>query len=288
VDFRSQATVPVRWHDRVIGTMGVRSRTPSAYSEEDVKFLEIYAGFVAQALNTANLIRLEHAFTHEQLAEQLAQEINEPINSVLNEVYLLLQEYIGHDSNTLKRLRTIEGDVDKVRQAIRKVIESERPRLVGVAKGGRDQVLKGKHILVADDDEAIRQSMHDILTREGCVVELAGDGEAAMELLKREASFDLVLSDIKMPKLDGYALYAGIRQMYPEMPVILMTAFGYDPDHSIVRARKQGLEVVLFKPFKVTVLRKEIHKALVAGQTAKAKKQESAEGPRTGDPDKQS
>ena len=55
-----------------------------------------------------------------------------------------------------------------------------------------------------------------------------------------------------------------------ELPVILMTAFGYDPDHSIVKARKKGLEVVLFKPFKVTVLRREIRKALLAGQRARA------------------
>jgi len=268
VDFRAQATVPVRWHDRVIGTMGVRSKHTNAYSEEDVKFLEIYAGFVAQALNTANLIRLEHALTHHQLAEQLAQEIHDPINSVLNEVYLLLQEYIGHDTNTLKRLRNIERDIDHVRKAIRKVIETERPELP-VMRVVKDLVLKDKHILVADDDEAIRQSMRDILTREGCVVDVAADGLEAVNMLAKDTSFDLVLSDIKMPKLDGYEVYGRIREMYPGMPVILMTAFGYDPGHSIVKARQQGLEVVLFKPFKVTVLRREIHKALVAGQRAR-------------------
>jgi CheY-like chemotaxis protein len=98
---------------------------------------------------------------------------------------------------------------------------------------------------------------------------VAGDGLAAVEMLKQDPSFDLVLSDIKMPKMNGYEVYDRIRDLYPEMPVILMTAFGYDPDHSILNARRQGLEVVLFKPFKVTVLRREIHKALVAGQRAK-------------------
>ena len=281
VEFRAQVTVPVRWHDRVIGTMGVRSKNPGAYSEEDVKFLEIYAEFVAQALNTANLIRMEHAFTHQQLAEQLAQEIHDPINSVLNEVYLLLQEYIGHDSNTMKRLRTIERDIDQVREAIRKVIETERPE-IPAPRTMKDEVLKDKHILVADDDEAIRQSMRDILTREGCVVEVAGDGLAAVEMLRKDPSFDLVLSDIKMPKMNGYEVYDRIRDLYPEMPVILMTAFGYDPDHSIMKARRQGLEVVLFKPFKVTVLRREIHKALVAGQRAKGQHGEPQEQPDKG------
>ncbi len=268
VEFRAQVTVPVRWHDRVIGTMGVRSKKSNAYGEEDVKFLEIYAGFVAQALNTANLIRLEHAFTYERLAERLAGEITDPINSVLNDVYLLLQEYIGHDSNTLTRLRDIEHNVDLVRQAIRKVIETDRPE-VPTLRPVKDSVLKGKHILVADDDEAIRQTMHDILTKEGCLVDVAADGSEAVDMMDRDPTFDLVLSDIKMPKLDGYEVYAHIRDVYPDMPVILMTAFGYDPDHSIVKARRRGLEVVLFKPFKVTMLRKEIHKALLAGERAK-------------------
>ena len=133
----------------------------------------------------------------------------------------------------------------------------------------KDSALKGRHILVVDDDEAIRQTMHDVLTREGCLVDVADDGQHAIELLDRSPDVDLVLSDIKMPRLNGYELYAHVRKLYPNLPVILMTAFGYDPDHSIVNARKQGLEVVLFKPFKVTVLKREIRKALLAGQRAR-------------------
>ena len=74
--------------------------------------------------------------------------------------------------------------------------------------------------------------------------------------------YDLVLSDIKMPGKNGYEIFAAAKDKNPNVPVILMTGFGYDPHHSIVRARKEGLAAVLFKPFKVDQLLGEIRKAL--------------------------
>jgi DNA-binding NtrC family response regulator len=74
--------------------------------------------------------------------------------------------------------------------------------------------------------------------------------------------FDLVLSDIKMPHKNGYEVFAAVRSRQPACPVILITGFGYDPNHSIVRASKEGLAGVLFKPFKVEQLLEEIRRAL--------------------------
>ena len=109
--------------------------------------------------------------------------------------------------------------------------------------------------------------MSDILAKDGCIVDTAADGGEVLEMIEK-APYDLILSDIKMPKRDGYEIYSYVREKFPDMPVILMTAFGYDPNHSIVQARQKGLEVVLFKPFKVTVLRNAIRKAIEAGAAA--------------------
>jgi DNA-binding NtrC family response regulator len=65
-----------------------------------------------------------------------------------------------------------------------------------------------------------------------------------------------------MPMKNGYEVFAAARDANPNTAVILMTGFGYDPNHSIVRARKEGLSAVLFKPFKVDQLVEEIHAAL--------------------------
>ncbi|HUW56152.1 MAG TPA: response regulator [Planctomycetota bacterium] len=266
-EFGSQVTVPLRLNDRVVGTMALRSAKPWAYSVEDMKFLEIFANFVAMALNTANLIELEHAVTHGRIAERIAHEIANPINAITNDVYLLLQEYIGHDSNTIAKLKDIEHNVDRVKEVVAHITDEGRPS-APVQRRTEDPVLKGRRILVADDDDAIRETMSDVLAKDGCIVETAADGLEAVEMIDARETYDLILSDIKMPKKDGYEIYSHIRDRFPDMPVILMTAFGYDPSHSIVRAREKGLEVVLFKPFKVTALRKAIRDALLAGGEA--------------------
>ena len=56
-----------------------------------------------------------------------------------------------------------------------------------------------------------------------------------------------MLSDVVMPKMDGYELYTTIRKPHPDLPVLMMTAFHYDKDHIIKRSRLEGLEGVIFK-----------------------------------------
>jgi len=65
-----------------------------------------------------------------------------------------------------------------------------------------------------------------------------------------------------MPDKTGYEVFAAAQRLNAAIPVILMTGFGYDPNHSIVRASQEGLQAVLFKPFKVDVLLSEVRKAL--------------------------
>src|SRR4029078_4156797 len=77
-------------------------------------------------------------------------------------------------------------------------------------------------------------------------------------------TFNLVVSDIKMPDKTGYDVFAGAPKKSQTVPVILMTGFGYDPNHSIVRASQEGLQAVLFKPFKVGQLVAELRTALEA------------------------
>ncbi|MCH7703512.1 MAG: response regulator, partial [Planctomycetes bacterium] len=116
-------------------------------------------------------------------------------------------------------------------------------------------------VLVADDEDIILDSVRDVLASRGCEVCAVADGAAATEAIARE-SFDLVLSDIKMPAKNGYEVFAAAKDRDASTPVILMTGFGYDPNHSIVRARREGLAAVLFKPFKVDQLLDEIRMAL--------------------------
>ncbi len=72
----------------------------------------------------------------------------------------------------------------------------------------------------------------------------------------------LVLADIRIPDMTGYECFCRVLEYRPNVPVIFMTGFGYDPGHSIVKARQNGLQAVLFKPFRAHQLLDELEKAL--------------------------
>ena len=73
--------------------------------------------------------------------------------------------------------------------------------------------------------------------------------------MARLASYDAIVADIGLPDLSGYDAFRALREAQPGARVILMTGYGYDPGHSLVKARQEGLKHVLFKPFRVDQLR---------------------------------
>jgi len=79
-------------------------------------------------------------------------------------------------------------------------------------------------ILLVDDEERYREVLARVLTKAGYEVVEASDGIEALSLLEK-SKIDLVLSDILMPALNGYALVARLRAKWPSMPVILTTGF---------------------------------------------------------------
>ena len=128
--------------------------------------------------------------------------------------------------------------------------------------------LKGQRILVADNDERVRLSAHNILGRFGCVVETARDGQEALTMAKL-SNYDAILADIRLPDLGGYDAYHRLREAQPKARVVLMTAYGYDASHSIVRARQEGLGCVLYKPFRVDQLLDALENPRRDGQNGK-------------------
>ena len=69
---------------------------------------------------------------------------------------------------------------------------------------------------------------------------MSSDGYEAINLIGQQY-FDLIISDIKLPHRNGYEIFAAARRVRDNFPVVLMTGFGYDPHHSIVRASQEGL-----------------------------------------------
>ena len=260
---RSSLTVPLTLLDQVIGVANFESTKVAAFNEDDRQFAEIFGRYVALALHVLELVDTERYTTTGRLGTNVMAEITGPLNDILTDVESLVEDYIGHD-DLRHRLRTISENAVRIRESI-KELTSAKPGLIGArsatASARHDPVLAGKRVLIADDEDIIRETVHDVLVGYGCEVSSATDGVAAVDLITQK-SFDLVLSDIKMPHKDGYEVFAAAKDANPDTPVILTTGFGYDPNHSIVRARREGLAAVLFKPFKVDQLLNEIRMAL--------------------------
>ncbi len=121
--------------------------------------------------------------------------------------------------------------------------------------------LGGARLLVVDADEAIRRSAHHLLGHQGASVETARDAREAIALM-RQAPYSAALVDIRLPDLDGYEAFKRLREVQPNVPIILMTGFGWDPTHSIVKARQDGLQTVLYKPFRSDRLMEAVEQAL--------------------------
>ena len=260
---KSSLTVPLRLHDKVIGIFNIESRQRAAFNEDDRQFAEIFGRYVAIALNILDLMVVERVSTSHKVADDVCSEVAGPLNDIASDANALMDDYIGQDDLRL-RLQQIMENVDTIRKSLRQAAEGPHTILgAGDVKGADDPVIGNTHILVADDEPNIRITISDVLRKYHATVTVAASGSEAIALIE-QGNFDLVLSDIKMPDKTGYDVFAATHKRNTNTPVILMTGFGYDPNHSIVRASQEGLAAVLFKPFKVEQLLSEVRKALQA------------------------
>jgi CheY-like chemotaxis protein len=114
-------------------------------------------------------------------------------------------------------------------------------------------------ILVVDDDAAVREFIRDVLTEQGHEVADAADGVAALTLLEQPgAAFDLLVTDVVMPGLNGFSLARIVKARWPRMKVLYVTGF-YDLAQSDMGERHGA---VLRKPFRPRQLGSEIDRAL--------------------------
>ena len=117
-----------------------------------------------------------------------------------------------------------------------------------------------KHtVLIVDDQESIRLALSRMLSKEGYEVILADEGEKALDIL-RERKVNAMLSDLKMPKMDGMQLLKASKLIKPEVEVILITAHG--TIEKAVEAMKDGAYDFITKPFKKLVITNMIKKAI--------------------------
>jgi DNA-binding NtrC family response regulator len=114
-------------------------------------------------------------------------------------------------------------------------------------------------ILVVDDELLIRDLLYDFFNGQGWQITVAENGEKALEIL-RAKKVDLVLTDLRMPEMDGMALTTLVRESYPDMPVVIMT--GYPSVESAVAALRSKVADYVTKPFNINELFKTVESHL--------------------------
>jgi len=225
-------------------------------------------GTIGFAKDLREILRKDQLATLGEVAVGLSHEINNPLAVVLNQAELLesdVGELAGERDISVEaeRIDAIRREVARISEILERVGEMARGdeyttvEYIGPARmidlrprsdprHEPDARMKGLRVLVVDDDLGLCRSMSEMLEREGCVVETASDGQEALAKLDAKR-FDLVLSDVVMPGMDGYDLYRAVQQRFRDLPVLMMTAFHYDKDHIIKRSRVEGLRGVVFK-----------------------------------------
>ncbi len=254
---RSSLTVALTLGDKVIGTFNVESPQTGGFNEMDVQFTEIFCREVAVALHTLELLTAEKRSTTTQSIDAINREVALPVDEILTAATSILERWIGHEPEMAEKLKKILSSARAIKKSIMQVGENLTPAntmpLTYHAPAEQAPKLKGLRVLVVDNDDRVRRTAHDILGRFGCVVETARDGQEALSMARLNP-YDAMLADIRLPDLSGLDVYRELRQTQPAARVILMTGFGYDPSHSIVNARQEGLRHVLYKPFRVDQL----------------------------------
>lgn len=262
----SSLTVPLRLFDRTIGVFNVESARTRAFNDTDRQFAEIYAHYIAVALHFLNLLVVERYTTRQTAAGAVQGEISEPLNDLVAEVERL-RDGPGVTAESSKALDRIMRDVEAIRRRVKDAGAAPRTILgieAALADTRVDPALEGKRVLVADNEQVMRETVRDVLRARGCVVSVFENGESAIAALEAAGAgeYHVVISDISMGDKTGYDVFASAKKYDAQVPVILMTGFGYDPHHSIVRASQEGLQCVLFKPFQAEKLIEEVKKAL--------------------------
>ena len=119
-----------------------------------------------------------------------------------------------------------------------------------------------KELLIVDDQLGIRLLLNEVFKKEGYSTHLAANGIEALQLVKQQSNISLVLLDMKMPNMDGIEILKRMKEIRPNLPVVMMTAYG---ELDIIdEAMQIGAVCYFTKPFDIFDVRDEVNRILNA------------------------
>ena len=240
---QSTMTLPLQLGTRILGTLNVESQERSAFSEADLSEALLLGRYIAAALHFIELVLRERSAVDRQTASAFRGALAHPMEKL---------ESLGEAHPEVKAIATeIREAMETAGTGPKAILATERD----LQPAEPDPDLQGRHILVADNEAVVVQGLTKLLKANGVTVTACDGGAEAIsafaECHAKGECPDLVITDIRMPDRNGYEVFRGGRDLEPKIPVVLMTGFGYDPSHSILRATEEGMHAVLFKPIPV-------------------------------------
>lgn len=140
-------------------------------------------------------------------------------------------------------------------------LQKPEPPYVEIASGPADgNRASGRKVLVAENDDSLAGFLREELSSQGFVVDRVSDGEAAVEALEAKRRFDLLLTALELPKLDGISLIRKARPEQPKLPIMVLTSRNRIEDR--VHALESGADDCLTKPFSLLELLARVHALL--------------------------
>jgi two-component system, sensor histidine kinase SagS len=250
---QSSHTVPIVDQNKVIGVLTIESLQRNGFTPQQQEYLEIFGQEIGAALHTLKMLSAERRGVAVQSVDMLRRELAVPMDEIINSATFVLDQYIGLEPEMAERLQTILQHARSIRTCYEKVGAAIAPPSEDLSHETPSPRFPDLRILVIDNDERVRRSAHVVLERFGCAVETAHDGWEALRMV-RLSKYDVVLCDIRLPDMNGHEIFQKLRQLDPQLLVVLMSGYGYDAAHSIVKAKQDGLKAVLFKPFRTDQL----------------------------------
>lgn len=186
-------------------------------------------------------------------------ELNNPLALVGSSHYLEIALRNGHAS---RALGILPGEVVRVERMnnMSGLITSSKTSVTEEPSGEEATPSSRGQILVVDDDEAICQSLKALLELEGYSTDTVHNGVQAIHLLNAQYRYDVLITDLAMPDMDGLALIKHCRETELDVPVIIMT--GYGSLETAVRALRLGAYDYVLKPFEPLVLLAAVARAV--------------------------
>lgn len=259
---KSSLTVPLIRHDQVLGTFNVESPSPGAFTQNDMRFLELFSREVATALNHLDLLAVEQFTSVAQSTKKMLCEVADPVDEILIDTIWILERFSQADDEVARRIKNILGRTQEIRNLIRETGKCADASISGgVIPTHAYPELVGKRVLVIDNDPDIRKSAHAILEQYDLTVDAVRTAEEGLRMV-RTFHYHAVIADKKPVDMRGSEMFQKLREIHEHLPIMLATGFDYDGEHTLIKCRELGMRKTLYKPFIVDQLIKGIQDAV--------------------------